>query len=392
MLDTFPPDLRGKWAAARVWAAHQAPYLAHALLALHPVAVDRDGLSRFPADTRWHVHVSPHELDRQSVREVGFWLVHQLTHLLREHARRCPATHWNDDRRRWNLAADAEINDDLAFGALPPQAATPKRLGLPDGGTAEQYWAALPNLDHTELLDGDCGSACDGLPRVWDHAGPGLSRTGARLTALDTARRIREHHRLRDDLPAGWLRWADHVLEPTVNWRRRLSASIRRGVADVAGRVDFTYRRPSRRSAALPHLVLPSLRRPLPSVALLIDTSGSVSDAMLAQAVAETAGVLRAVGVGRGLVKVISCDARAYRAQSLARISDLRLGGGGGTDLRTGFAAALALRPPPDLIIVLTDGLTPWPDRPPRTRVIIALLAAAQTPPWADTVLIGAAS
>lgn len=190
--------------------------------------------------------------------------------------------------------------------------------------------------------------------------------------------------RARDDVPAGWLRWAEQVLEPAVDWRRLLAAKIRHGLAHTAGRVDYTYRRPSRR--ALPGVVLPSLHRPLPAVSVVIDTSGSVTDGMLGQALAEVTGVLRAAG----RLTVISCDARAYRAQDVKRVAELRLGGGGGTDLREGFAAARARRPPPDLIIVITDGHTPWPDRPDaRTRVIVCLLDAAAEPPgWAETVRV----
>jgi hypothetical protein len=57
---------RQKWAASRLWAAHQAPYLASALLALDAVVVDSDGgstaeidLSAFPVDVGWHVYVDP---------------------------------------------------------------------------------------------------------------------------------------------------------------------------------------------------------------------------------------------------------------------------------------------------------------------------------------------
>ncbi|SEH01595.1 VWA-like domain [Nonomuraea solani] len=455
-------ELWRKWAAARVWAAHQVPYLAHALLALVPVvAVDpAAGLRRFPADLGWHIHLNPAEVERRSVPEIGFWLVHQVTHLLREHARRYPGT----ERQHWNLATDAEINDDLGL-ALPTDAVTPTLLGLPNGWTAEQYWQVLkeppveagrrdlnePAVEESQhdpnepavqaarhgpnepprasnghnpnkpprasdghdpnepaagenrhdlngpvaeeggkdragpAAEGDCGSGCDGLPRAWDCR-EGLSGTGARLVVLDTARRIRERQRARDDVPAGWLRWAEQALEPAVNWRRLLAATVRRGLAQVAGRVDYTYRRPSRRAAALPEVVLPSLRRPSPKVTVLVDTSGSVSDGLLGQALAEVTGVLRAVGAGRRLLTVVSCDARAYRGQRVGRVSELRLGGGGGTDLRAGFAAA----PRSDLIIAITDGRTPWPVRPPAgTRVIVGLLGpGGEAPEWAETVHI----
>ena len=398
--DSLPPRLREKWAAARVWAAHQAPYLASALLTLDPVVVIDEDLRRFPADTGWHIHLSPSVLDESGIPEVGFWLVHQLSHLLRRHAERFCAGSTEillpvrtPDQQRWNLAADAEIDDDLTFGALvaPADAATPARLGLTEGSTAEQYWDALRNrAAPIELLEGDCGSGCDGVIRQWDCDLPGLSPTSAQLVALDTARRIREHQRTRDNVPAGWRRWADQVLEPVVDWRRQLAAGIRRGVAESAGRADFTYRRPSRRAASLPGLILPSLRQPQPAVAVVIDTSGSMSDGMIGHALAEVTGVLRAISVGRRLLKVICCDAKAYAAQNLTRIADLQLSGGGGTDLRAAFAAATALRPPPELIVVITDGHTPWPDRPPpRTRVVVALLdSAGQAPEWADTVFL----
>jgi predicted metal-dependent peptidase len=214
------------------------------------------------------------------------------------------------------------------------------------------------------------------------------------LVKRDTARRIREHTRERGDTPAGWQRWADEVLEPTVSWRRQLAAHVRRGAADIAGRVDFTYRRPSRRASAVPDVVLPSLRQPLPQVALVIDTSGSMSDSMLGQALGEVTGVLRSLGVARRNLRVIACDAQAYQAQQVRDLRAIRLAGGGGTDMGAGLDAAAALRPRPDLVIVLTDGYTPWRSAPPPgMRVVVGLMdRGGKTPDWAETVLVGDAA
>ena len=396
-IDVLPLELRRKWAAARVWAAHTVPYLATALLALEPVVVEDESLDlqRFPTDLGWHVHISPNVLAASDVREVGCWLVHQVSHLLRDHPARYPGhkvyetgavySGLHPDQQRWNAATDAEINDDLA--ELPAQALTPEQLSLPGGGIAEQYWRTLVATD--DQLAGDCGSGCDGQPRVWNCGWDGLSELGRKLTARDTAGRIRERNRNRDDIPAGWRRWAEDVLEPSVNWRRQLAALLRRGIADVAGRVDFSYRRPSRRAPSMPGVILPSLRQPLPAVTMVVDTSGSMSDTMLAQALGEVAGVLRALGIGRRRLRVIACDAEAYGVQNLKTIGDVELAGGGGSDIRTGFA--LAARTRPDLIVALTDGHTPWPENPPvRTRVVVGLLdPTGQVPPWAESVLVG---
>ena len=122
---------------------------------------------------------------------------------------------------------------------------------------------------------------------------------------------------------------------------------MRRGVADVAGRVDFSYRKPSRRAAAVPDVVLPSLRQPLPKVAMVLDTSGSMSDHMLGQALAEVGGVLRGLGIGRRHLRVVCCDAKAYDAQRVMDVREVRLLGGGGTDMGAGLSEAAALEPAP---------------------------------------------
>lgn len=435
--DELPPHLRQRWAAARVWAAHQAPYLATAVLALQPLVVRVDAgagpdLRGFPADQAWHVYLDPDVLAAAEPQQIGFWLLHQVTHLLRRHGDRfpcggsaaggAPLESRTPEQRRWNLAGDAEINDDLRAGelTLPEEAVSPARLGLPDGWTAEQYWDVLPDGPADAGPSGsrasrgddppippaegpadagpsgppippvDCGSGCDGQSRPWDCGRPGLSALSQRLLSRDVADRIREHQKRRGDVPAGWQRWSDDILTPVVNWRRQLAAAVRHGVADVAGRVDFTYRRPSRRAAAVPDIVLPSLRQPLPQVAMVLDTSGSMSDDMLAQALGEVSGVLRSLGLGRRNLRVICCDAKAYGQQRILDARDVRLLGGGGTDMGAGLAAAAEMRPRPDLAIVLTDGHTPWPRRAPDgIRVVVGLMDAdGRTPEWATTVLV----
>jgi predicted metal-dependent peptidase len=398
---------RQKWAAARVWTARQAPYLASALLAMEPIVVEQDqspthDLRAFPSDPAWHVYLDPDVVEAVAVPEIGFWLLHQVTHLLRHHADRYPGAQTTNDRtpltgrdedqRRWNLAGDAEIDDDLTVDglSLPDRAVTPSGLGLPDAWIAEQYWAALAD-DPLPDDQPDCGTGCDGRPRDWNGGFPGLSETSQKLLRRDVARRIREHTRTRGTVPAGWQRWADDVLEPVVNWRHVLRSAIRRAVADVAGRVDFNYSRPSRRASAVPQVILPTLRQPLPTVAVVIDTSGSMSDQMLAQVLGEVSGLLASLGVARERLHVVCCDAKAFESQRVLNAREVRLLGGGGTDMGAGLAATADLRPRPDLVVVLTDGHTPWPAAPPRrAKVVVGLMdQTGSVPDWAVSVPVG---
>ena len=42
-----------------------------------------------------------------------------------------------------------------------------------------------------------------------------------------------------------------------------------------------------------------------------------------------------------------------------------------------GIPQALTLKPRPSIVVVLTDGFTPWPEEPPRgARVIVGLIEA----------------
>jgi predicted metal-dependent peptidase len=412
-------EQRRVWAAARVWAAHQVPYMASALLSLDPVVVDQSDdppaqrldLSALPVDEGWHIYLDPEVLATMDVPAAGFWLVHQVSHLLREHAERCPVRDPKSamgptaqrapGQRNWNLAADAEINDDLVAGTLvrPTTAVMPQALGLADSLTAEEYWTALGGAEdkraqpHRDDAVGecDCGSGCDGTGRPWDSGAPGVSQIGRKLLERDVARRIREHQRRYGNTPAGWQRWADDVLEPTVSWQRLLASAVRRGVADVAGRVDFSYRKPSRRSSVVPDVVLPSLRQPLPKVAMVLDTSGSMNDLMLSQSLAEVQGVLRGLGVGRRHLRIVCCDAKAFEAQKVMEARNVELLGGGGTDMGAGLRKVAELRPRPDLVIVLTDGFTPWPATPPiGIKVIVGLMDPMGTvPEWARAIPIG---
>jgi predicted metal-dependent peptidase len=118
-----------------------------------------------------------------------------------------------------------------------------------------------------------------------------------------------------------------------------------------------------------------------------------MDEALLGQALAEVEGLLRIAGHGRGRLRVIPCDAAAYGAQRVSAARQIELVGGGGTNMGAGIAAASALRPRPSLVVVLTDGFTPWPAEPPvGVKVVVGLLREGHMAPptWARVVRIEA--
>ncbi|MFD8794627.1 vWA domain-containing protein [Streptomyces vinaceus] len=385
---------RAKLLAARYKAAEARPYLASALYAL--TVVPSAGVPTMGVDRHWRCYVSPAFVDATPVAELaGVW-IHEAAHLLRDHharADRLPAADQRD-RVRVNIAQDCEINDDLISDglALPEGRMEPRLFGLATGGMFEAY---LPAIPATPPHAPDCGSGAHGTPMPWELGeGAGPARIGpveAEALRRQTAQAMRAHQRTRGRLPAGWQRWAQELLEPTVDWRRALSGAVREAAAWAGGAVDYTYRRPSRRTPALGgRVVLPSLRRPLPRVAIVVDTSGSMGEDELAAALGEVTGVLREVGVRGNRVAVLACDADVHAVSRVTSTEQVTLAGGGGTDMRVGIRAALAAAERPNIVVVLTDGYTPWPDEVPSCRLIAALIGAdaPQPPGWVETVRV----
>ncbi|WP_327674011.1 vWA domain-containing protein [Kitasatospora sp. NBC_00458] len=382
-----PLDL-DKLFAARLHAARIRPYLATALFALH--VVESRLVPTMAVDRHWRCYASPAFVALTPVEELaGVW-VHEVSHLLRDHHGRSDRVARErgltgpGERLRMNIAADCEINDDVFGDGLvrPEGAVEPAALGLPEGELLEDYLRRFRLGPLTQgLVWLDCGSGADGLERGWD-LGPdgahGLSAQERDAVRFRVAQGIngRPGH-----APKGWERWAEEAFHPPRAWRELLGAAVRSAVCGSGSGDDYSYGRPSRRSASVPGAVLPSLRRRPPRVSVVVDTSGSVADAELGSALLEVAAISRAVGGRRDLVTVVSCDAAAQAVHPLCRAEGIALVGGGGTDLRTGFAAALGRRPRPDVVVVLTDGQTAWPAARPPCRTVVGLFGR----PWAGS-------
>jgi predicted metal-dependent peptidase len=415
------------------------PYLSTALYSL--VAVPTVDVATMATDPAWRLYVNPTWLAdaQRTAPEVGAELAHHVWHLLADHAGRASDMGVRGSTSRaWRVAADITVHEVagglvvLAGGPLATGPALAARaralddhhqlisateLGLPAGRAAEEYYAMLTGLpaqeddsDHDpswiprgpgdaldqalQGADPSCGSGCDGVHRAYElpelaDAG-GLSPVAAEAIRRTVAIEFQANPG-RGDLPGDWGRWVSTILDPIVDWRNVLHAAVRRGLGWANGHTDYTYTRISRRQAAAGPVILPALRRHVPRVAVVVDTSGSVDDGLLAQALGEIDGVLTALGVADPQVNVLAVDAAVHAVTTVRRADAVRLAGGGGTDMALGIQLAQELRPRVDVIIVLTDGQTGWPAHPASMPVIAVLIGRTRadlprTPDWIQRV------
>jgi predicted metal-dependent peptidase len=395
--------------AARVRASYQRAYFAPALFNLIPVKTDM--IASMAVDSRWRLYYNDDWLAAHSVEENAAVLIHEVSHLLREHEARknAAAVH---DVGLWNTAADCEINDDLTAEGLPlPDSPPhPDTFGLPQGENAETYYRRmmkpqsttnhqlpttnpLPTTNH-QLLTRDCGSGAHGERRPWelpDDDGspggvPGVDPVKAELVRRECAQKILDRSGDAGDVPLGWRRWARTMLSPKVDYMATIRHTVRKALREsTLGRYDRTYRRPHRRQAAYGEFIMSSFYQPRPRPGFLIDTSGSMEDTQLARAVAELGGLTRQLGYGTEVV-VACCDAAVHKVKTVFMSAQLELYGGGGTDIAAGLRSFIDRKHGPiDLLVIVTDCNTPWPDDTPPFPVITIRVGDGAPPPWGDS-------
>lgn len=401
--------------AGRIIAQSKWPYLATILFSLK--LVQTESIQTFAVDDGWRMYFNPDFVLQHDSEALATMVLHEALHCILQHSSRFAALNQPTVLHpNWNIAGDLGINETLDDARMPWGKFEPIRfaqmfdMGIRSGMTTEQiYFRILQYLEENPdkgIWVEDCGSVSGGAARDYE-----LSRTDPENGAIkkdqqsvlrdQVAQAVSDYaKKYPGTVPGALTRWADELLHPKVNWRRELAGSFRASLSNISGRRDYLYTRPSRRQGAMrqanTELILPAMRKPAPpGVAVVVDTSGSISNKDIVDFLSEIDGISRANGLAHGLF-IIPCDAAAgpiQKVKSRGMIEKLNLPGGGGTDLRVGIEAASLIKPSPKILIVFTDGYTPWPSEIDQKidKVIVCLTtdyAKSDVPNWAEVIMI----
>ena len=239
------------------------------------------------------------------------------------------------------------------------------------------------------MKPGDSGSCCDGVQREWEQgppsdAAPGLDVVDQNYLVTLTAERAVS----RCDAGANAKRWANAILHPRIDPFQSLLQLLNRHCALRAGLGVRSYRRPNRFNTDA-RLAMPAHFGEVFKVTVILDTSGSMGADELGLALGL---VLKAIGhhdIAEGL-KVVTGDTAGRTKVIVERdVAKIDLRGGGGTDMGELIEEAIKERDDASLIVVCTDGHTPWCPRP-KVPVGICLTdkrtAQWPTPEWATVI------
>jgi len=289
-------------------------------------------------------------------------LVHEVLHVVLRHLDRAEGV---ADRRIFDIAADLSVNRLVGRRYLPAGALfvedMPAEWGLPEDGTAEEYYEILrkqrPPANHP-AFGGAEGKAGRGSHETWpggsQAGGPGemndgFGSEGTRRSAMNelVQAAVRDTKATHGSVPAG----LERAIEGSVpkrsrtDWRRMMHLF---GASGMTTYLKPTIMSPSRRFGTVPGVRV----RQRQSLAVAVDTSGSIDERTLGIFFREVHALWR-LGVD---VTVIECDAAIapegvwkYRGRMA-----LRAEGGGGTDFDPPIEWANSHAV--DGLVYLTDG------------------------------------
>ncbi len=190
------------------------------------------------------------------------------------------------------------------------------------------------------------------------------------------------------ELPEGLERMVSQKVDSKVPWGEKLRQYLRFGVSRDR-RDDYHFLPPSRRFV-WQDMYLPSpFGMNAPKIAFAVDTSGSIGETEIAQAVAEIEEIRKQFGCG---IYLIDCDAEVHDGRWLdaSEAVPTKFKGGGGTDFAPVFAHLESNRVPVDVCVYITDGYGSFGDKP--SMDVIWVMTTSEKPPFGECVQIGVPS
>ena len=190
-------------------------------------------------------------------------------------------------------------------------------------------------------------------------------------------------------LPAALERFLGELLEPKVEWQEKIRALFARRIGNDA----YDWRKLDRR------LIVRGIGAPgrkgfgAECVVVAVDTSGSITGAILDGFMAELSGILEDVRPRE--VRLVWCDAKVQRVDDLDEMSDLNTirakgaPGGGGTSFIPVFDWVTQEGiEQVDALVYLTDGYGSFPKAAPSYPVIWGSISKGVKYPFGDVVEI----
>lgn len=339
------------------------------------------------------IYMNQDFIDSLPVKVIMFVLAHEMFHIILKHGLRMGGRH----PRVWNWACDFAINLQLREAGFElwvdclindgftgmsaeqiydiiikdPMKYVGKNPGKPEkfGTTRDENRCPIDDQDgeYDDLMD----------PGMMDEAEKRkLEREidGMIASAMTQARQAGK-------MPAGIELLMQGEIDPPQPWLSLFNQYLTRVVRDQSSW--------SRRNRRFSDIVLPTSHNPgMGVVAVVGDTSGSMLGYQIFPQVEYEVNMMAEHARPERIVVVWSDASDCAHEEIFEPGENVRLHprGGGGTDMRKPLA--YVEKHEPEVVVLVTDAETPWPDKPTPFPLIILTTTAQATPRWATTIRI----
>ena len=310
------------------------------------------------------MYYNPEFIDSLDVPVVKFVLAHELCHMMMEHTLRVGSR----NKKLYNIAADYAVNILLKednFTVWSSALLDEKYKGM----SAEQIYVELMKNAKDDPNGG--GHPEDGMGGDLMDPGNEQQRTEAASAMRRKVAVAATAARMAGKLSAGLAGLIDEVLNPKVPWQDLLRDYMTRQNKD-----DESW---SRRNRRFGQVYLPArYSERMGEIVIIGDTSGSISQAELNQIAAEVNNIADAVKPE--CIRIVWADTKVAGEQTfdVGEKIEFKPAGGGGTDMRVPLE--YVTKYDPEIVILATDGYTPWPDVEPEYPLIVVCSTNTDVP------------
>lgn len=306
------------------------------------------------------IFYNPDFIDGLSIDVVQFVLAHELGHMMYEHISRLGAR----DHRLFNMAGDYVINlllKDDSFTLWDNALHDDQYRGM----STEQVYRKLLENPPPQGQQPDFGG--DLKEPEGGDAAKSQNATAIRQRVAQAANVAR----MAGKLSAGLAQLVDDVLNPKVRWQDLLRDYMTRSAKD-----DESWGRRNRR---FNQVYLPArYSERMGEIVIIGDTSGSIGQEELNQIAAEVNAIAEDVRPER--IRIVWADTKVAGEQTfeVGEKIEFKPAGGGGTDMRVPLEYVRQYDP--EIVILATDGYTPWPDVEPEYPLIVCCSTNTEVP------------
>ena len=362
---------------ARVGLNKTHPFFARMTMTL--VFVEQAEVKTMGVDKYGVCYYNPEFVDKLTSTQLMAVLCHEVAHCMLEHMTRGEKKH----HMIYNIAGDLVINDMLLQNGFD----LPKDCLLPNNHKYKLKYNGDKELEIEDINKKGADTIYQeikdavGKDKSGDGSGNGMQQGFDKhmysdSNGKDKANKNVQHRdadywkgkvvesamasKMAGKSPAGMERIIDNLLNPKMSWQQLLQRFVRNRIP-----YDYTWRRPSKKFHST-GIYLPKTTKEGVKIALLIDTSGSVSKEDLEKVFSEMKGIVSNV-VGLEM-NVYFHDTKMYEGKKLTNpsLADIHQAildskGGGGTDFKTAYKYLEDNEKDLDMVVHFTDGCDYFP-------------------------------